>query len=220
MLDPAEARTLSFDPLDPTNIFPEDQFPLMPIGRMVLDRNPENYFAEVEQAAFAPAVVVPGIELSNDKLLQGRAFSYPDTQRYRLGANYLQIPVTCPYSATVRNNQCDGCMTMKADPNPINYEPSPQANALVEAPANPPSSEPLAGNVVRMKIAVTNDFQQAGERFRSLSAEEQQRLVPNLAFDMKGVQGATQKRMLCHFARADFKLGAALGIDVAAPTQG
>jgi catalase len=78
----------TFDPLDATKTRPEDKFPLMVAGKMVLDRNPENYFAEVEQAAFCPASIVPGVELSADKLLQGRSFSYADTQRYRLGPNY------------------------------------------------------------------------------------------------------------------------------------
>ncbi|WP_144481614.1 catalase, partial [Bacillus subtilis] len=85
-----------FDPLDPTKVWPEDRFPLIEVGTMTLNRNPKNFFAEVEQAAFTPSATVNGIEPSEDKLLQGRLFSYPDTQRYRLGANYLQIPVNCP----------------------------------------------------------------------------------------------------------------------------
>jgi catalase len=85
-----------FDPLDPTKTWPEDKFPLMPVGKMVLNRNPKNFFAETEQAAFCPASIVPGIEFSADKLLQGRTFSYADTQRHRLGPNYLQIPVNRP----------------------------------------------------------------------------------------------------------------------------
>lgn len=225
ILDPAKEQELDFDPLDPTKVFPEDQFPLMPIGRMVLNRNPQNYFAEVEQVAFAPSVVVPGIELSNDKLLQGRAFSYPDTQRYRLGANYQQIPVNCPY-APVRNNQRDGFMTMKADPNPINYEPSSHTAALVEAPANEISSPALEGNVVRLKISKTNDFAQAGARFRSLSPEEQSRLIDNLAADLTGVRQEIKERAICNFARADVRLGMSLamklGVQVSesAPTYG
>ena len=97
IIDPAVEMTLDFDPLDDTKTVPEDQFPLIAVGKIVLNKNPEDYFAEVEQSAFAPSVIVPGIELSADKMLQGRAFSYPDTQRYRVGANYLQLPVNCPY---------------------------------------------------------------------------------------------------------------------------
>lgn len=219
IIDPAQALELDFDPLDPTKTWPEAQFPLTAIGRMVLNRNPENYFAEVEQSAFSPALVVPGIEPSNDKLLQGRLFSYSDTQRYRLGANYLQIPVNCPY-APVRNNQRDGAMTMQANPNRINFEPSSHDGALTEAPENAISSPALEGNVVRLKIAKTNDFQQAGERFRSLGAEEQERMVSALAGDMASVKQEITERVICHFARADFRLGLALasrlGIDVSA----
>jgi catalase len=88
-----EHPELDFDPLDDTKLWPEDQFPLMPIGRMVLDRNPSNYFAEVEQAAFGTGVLVDGLDFSDDKMLQGRTMSYSDTQRYRVGPNYLQLPI-------------------------------------------------------------------------------------------------------------------------------
>lgn len=221
ILDPSLDLQLDFDPLDPTTVFPEDQFPLLPIGRMVLDRNPVSYFAEVEQAAFAPAVVVPGIELSNDKLLQGRAFSYPDTQRYRLGANYLQIPVNCPH-AVVRNNQRDGAMTVKADPNPINFEPSSHPDAAVEAPADPVSTPALEGNVVRLKISVTNDFGQAGARFRSFTAEEQERFVRVLTGELVQTRPEIQRRAVQNFARADLRLGTALAekLGVPAPEMG
>ena len=98
MMDIAEEQNQTFDPLDPTKTWPEDKFPLMPVGKMVLDRNPENFFTQVEQAAFCPANLVPGIEFSDDKLLQGRTFSYVDTQRYRLGANFHKLPTNRPLS--------------------------------------------------------------------------------------------------------------------------
>lgn len=130
-----------FDPLDPTKTWPEDVFPLMPVGRMVLNKNPENFFAEVEQAAFCPSALVPGIELSADKLLQGRVFSYADTQRHRLGANYLQLPVNRPL-APVDNNQRDGAMQYAPYGGcSVNYEPNSLANGQpAEAPA-PPAPE-------------------------------------------------------------------------------
>ena len=93
IMEIADELKQNFDPLDATKTWPEDKFPLMPVGKMVLNRNAENYFAEVEQAAFCPASIIPGIDFSADKLLQGRIFSYADTQRYRLGPNYLQIPI-------------------------------------------------------------------------------------------------------------------------------
>jgi len=89
-------------------VWPHSEFPLIPVGQIVLDRNPKNYFAEVEQIAFSPSHLVPGIEASPDKMLQGRLFSYADTHRHRLGANYLQIPVNCPYRSRVANYQRDG----------------------------------------------------------------------------------------------------------------
>lgn len=88
-----EHPELDFDPLEPTKIWPPDQFPLLPIGRMVLDKNPTNYYAEVEQAAFSTGVLVDGLDFSDDKLLQSRTFSYSGTQRHRISTNYLQLPI-------------------------------------------------------------------------------------------------------------------------------
>lgn len=108
-------------------------YPLVPIGRLVLNKNPENFFAEIEQAAFSPANFVPGIEPSPDKLLQGRLFSYPDTQRHRLGANYALIPVNCPYSGKITNYQRDG--TMRVDGNGAgkpNYSPNSRSGAVAD----------------------------------------------------------------------------------------
>ncbi|KAG2462413.1 CATA Catalase, partial [Polypterus senegalus] len=105
-----EAEKFPWNPFDLTKIWPHNDFPLIPVGKLVLNRNPVNYFAEVEQIAFDPSNMPPGIEPSPDKMLQGRLFSYPDTHRHRLGANYLQIPVNCPYKARVANYQRDGPM--------------------------------------------------------------------------------------------------------------
>ena len=104
------------------------QFPFLPVGKMVLDNNPDNYFAEVEQAAFGTGVLVDGLDFSDDKLLQGRTFSYSDTQRYRVGTNYLQLPINAP-KTPVATNQRDGQMAMMVDRAPgqnphVNYEPS------------------------------------------------------------------------------------------------
>ena len=100
---------------DVTKVWPQSDYPLIPVGKMVLNRNPDNYFAEIEQAAFSPSHLVPGIEPSNDRLLQGRLFSYPDTQRHRLGVNYKQIPVNCPFRAQVANGQRDGFMVVNGN---------------------------------------------------------------------------------------------------------
>jgi catalase len=98
-----DGENYKWDIYDITKVWPHSDYPLIPIGQMVLNKNPTNYFAEVEQAAFAPTHMVPGIEPSNDKMLQGRLFSYPDTHRHRLGPNYDQIPINCPYRTTVAN---------------------------------------------------------------------------------------------------------------------
>ncbi|CAM9910761.1 unnamed protein product [Ectocarpus sp. 13 AM-2016] len=103
-----EAARCSFNPFDVTKVWPHADYPLREVGRMVLNRNPTNYFAEVEQMAYAPSNMIPGIEPSPDKMLQGRLFSYNDTHRHRLGANYQQIPVNRPFNAKVQPYQRDG----------------------------------------------------------------------------------------------------------------
>jgi len=113
-----EADNYRFDVFDITKIWPHSDYPLIPVGKLTLNRNPENYFAEIEQSAFSPSHLVPGIEPSNDKMLQGRLFSYPDTHRHRLGGNYDQIPVNCPYRARVAHNQRDGLMQVNGNHGP------------------------------------------------------------------------------------------------------
>jgi len=130
IMEIADELKQDFDPLDATKTWPEDEFPLMLVGKMVLNRNPENYFAEVEQAAFSAASIVPGIEFSADKLLQGRIFSYPDTQRHRLGTNYQQIQVNRPLTS-VNNNQRDGAMqSAPYGGGTVNYEPNTLAGGI------------------------------------------------------------------------------------------
>ena len=121
----AEAENYKWNILDVTKVWSQSEYPLIEVGKMVLDRNPENYFADVEQAAFAPTHMVPGIEPSNDKMLQGRFFSYPDTHRHRLGVNYQQIPINCPYRARIANGQRDGLMQVNGNQGSRpNYEPN------------------------------------------------------------------------------------------------
>ncbi|KHJ80986.1 catalase, partial [Oesophagostomum dentatum] len=103
-----EAEKWPMNPFDLTKVWPHSEFPLIPVGKLVLNRNPKNYFAEVEQAAFSPSHVIPGIDFSPDKMLQGRLFSYPDTHFHRLGPNFMQIPVNCPYRSRPHNVQRDG----------------------------------------------------------------------------------------------------------------
>jgi catalase len=207
LMEIADELKQSFDPLDATKTWPEDKFPLMPVGKMVLNRNPENFFAEVEQAAFCPASIVPGIEFSDDKLLQGRTFSYNDTQRYRLGANYLQLPVNRPL-VPVSNNQRDGAMQSGAFSGSVNYEPNSLAGAMpMEAPAGTSRVYRVEGEVTRRKIGITNDFEQAGERIRSLSKMDQEHLVDNLVSDLMHIDKPIQQRVIENLTKADPELG-------------
>jgi catalase len=197
-----------FDPLDATKTWPEDKFPLMPVGKMVLNRNPENYFAEVEQAAFCPASIVPGIDFSADKLLQGRIFAYADTQRHRLGANYLQLPVNRP-QAPVNNNQRDGAMQYAPyGGGTVNYEPNTLAGGMPrEAPATATTHDHLEADLARQKISLTNDFEQAGERYRSLSKVDQDHLVDNIVDSLGKADRTIQQRMVKNLTKANAGLG-------------
>ncbi len=208
IMEMADELKQGFDPLDATKTWPEHKFPLMPVGKMVLNRNPENFFAEVEQAAFCPASIVPGIEFSADKLLQGRAFSYADTQRYRLGPNYLQLPVNRP-QAPVNNDQRDGAMQYAPyGGGAVNYEPNTLAGGMPhEAPATPTEDYEIKGKVVRQKISLTNDFQQAGERYGSLGKVDQDHLVDNIADSLGKADRPIQQRMVANLKKADTKLG-------------
>jgi catalase len=171
MMDDHDHPELNFDPLDDTKVWPEEIFPPKKIGVLQLNRNVENVFAENEQSAFGTGVLVDGLDFSEDKMLVGRTFSYSDTQRYRVGANYLQLPVNSPKCAHIGTNQRDGQMTYFVDTggeNPhVNYEPSTMGG-LIEAQYPTPDEEGpvIQGRLTRKRIPRTNDYAQAGERFR------------------------------------------------------
>jgi catalase len=208
MMEIADELKQDFDPLDPTKTWPENKFPLMPAGKMVLNRNPENFFAEVEQAAFCPASIVPGIEFSTDKLLQGRTFSYADTQRHRLGANYLELPVNRPI-VPVNNNQRDGAMQISQFSGSVNYEPNSLASGMPKEASEEGKSHVYAldGEVTRQKISLTNDFAQAGERYRSLSKRDREHLIDNLIADLMHINKPIQQRVIDNLTKADPELG-------------
>ncbi|MDB5251988.1 MAG: catalase [Flaviaesturariibacter sp.] len=202
---------LDFDPLDDTKIWPTDQFPFLPVGRMVLNKNPENYFAEVEQSAFGTGVLVDGLDFSDDKMLQGRTFSYSDTQRYRVGTNYLQLPINAPRTH-VATNQRDGQMAFHVDgakgQNPhVNYEPS-TLNGLTEAPAAGKEYEPeYHAKLVRQKIDRQNNFKQAGERYRAHEEWERADLILNLVNTLAPVEKQIQEKMIDLFTQCDADYG-------------
>ncbi len=212
IMEDGEHPELDFDPLDATKIWPPAQFPLRPVGRMVLDRNPTNYFAEVEQVAFGTGVLVDGMDFSDDKLLQGRTFSYSDTQRYRVGPNYLQLPINAP-KRHVATNQRDGQMTYHVDANEaganphVNYEPSMRHGLVTAQPSGKPHTPFVSGPIVRQTIARTNDFAQAGERWRTFEDWERDELVANLVDALSGCEREIQDRMVGHFTQADAEYG-------------
>src|SRR6185503_4565730 len=124
MIDEKDEQSFDFDPLDPSKIWPESLVPLHRVGKLTLNRNPDNFFSETEQVAFCPANVVPGIDFSNDPLLQGRLFSYLDTQLTRLGGpNFAELPINRP-TAEVHNNQRDGHMRSTISPGQVSYQPN------------------------------------------------------------------------------------------------
>ena len=208
-----EHAELDFDPLDATKIWPEEQFPLLPVGRLVLDKNPVNYFAEVEQAAFGTGVLVDGLDFSDDKLLQGRTFSYSDTQRHRVGTNYLQLPINRP-KTHVATNQRDGQMAyhvdgIEAGEDPhVNYEPSARSASLEVAPKSGQDYQPyVEGRVVRQTISRTNNYKQAGERYRSFEPWERDELISNLVGALKVCDAGVQERMVSHLSQCDEEYG-------------
>jgi catalase len=205
---------LDFDPLDDTKLWPEDQFPHLPVGLMTLNRNPDNYFAEVEQVAFGTGVLVDGLDFSDDKMLQGRTFSYSDTQRYRVGTNYLQLPINAP-KKHVATNQRDGQMTYHVDAAPnqnphVNYEPS-SLNGLVESPRAGAEHEPLyqAARLVRQKTDRHGDvdFKQAGERWNLHNDLEKEDLINNLTDALSAATPEIQDRMVALFTKCDGEYG-------------
>ncbi len=211
LMSDGEHPELDFDPLDDTKIWPPEQFPFLPLGKMTLNKNPENYFAEVEQAAFGTGVLVDGLEFSDDKMLQGRTFSYSDTQRYRVGTNYLQLPINAPKTAVV-TNQRDGQMALRVDfadgqNKHVNYEPS-RMNGLKEAARAGKDHTPhYNANLVRQKIDRTNDFAQAGAQYRKFEEWERADLISNLAMALAPAKKEIQDKMGELFTNCDADYG-------------
>jgi len=212
-----EAWTYRFDPFDVTKVWLHKDYPLQPVGRLVLNRNPENYFAEVEQAAFAPASVVPGIGFSPDKLLQGRIFAYPDAQRYRLGVNYPLLPVN-KAQVPVCNYQRAGAMRVDANGGSgPNYGPN-SFNGPVSAPHDQEHAMELHGLTRRAGYREEDDFVQAGQLYSRMSEAEKDRLIDNLVDALKHVNREIQERQVQHFLRAhqDYgkRVAAGLGLEL------
>lgn len=217
-----EHPELDFDPLDDTKIWPEDKFPHLAVGMMTLNKNPENYFAEVEQVAFGTGVLIDGLDFSDDKMLQGRTFSYSDTQRYRVGPNYLQLPINAP-KKHVATNQRDGQMTFCVDTAPgqslhVNYEPS-SLNGLKDSASPGPDHTPsYTAKLVRQTIDRTNNFGQAGDRYRQHEDWERDELISNMTGALADAEKVIQDKMieLCTNCDADWGRRLAEGLRHAA----
>jgi catalase len=203
-----QARTFRYNPFDLTKVWAHKEYPLHEVGIMTLNRNPENYFAEVEQAAFAPANVVPGLGFSPDKMLQARILSYTDAHRYRLGVNYDALPINRP-KCPVHTYHRDGAM--RFDENGgigPNYEPNSSGGPVEDPSYKDPAWD--LGEAVAARYdhrAGNDDYTQAGDLFRLLKPEEQQRLIHNIVAGMKSVPKEIQLRQIQHFFKADPKYG-------------
>ncbi|GGC66798.1 catalase [Undibacterium terreum] len=203
-----DAAGYHINPFDLTKVWPHKDYPLIDVGVLELNRNPENYFADVEQAAFSPANVVPGISFSPDKMLQSRLFSYGDAQRYRLGVNHHQIPVNkpqCPFHSYHR----DGAMRVDGNyGGAIGYEP----NSKGEWQQQPDFSEPplaLEGSATHWNHRSDDDyFSQPGALFRLMTPAQQQILFDNTARSVGGASKAVQQRHIANCSMADPAYGA------------
>jgi catalase len=216
MMSDDEHPELDFDPLDDTKLWPENDFPPRPVGRIQLNRMPDDFFTANEQIAFGTGVLVDGLEFSDDKMLVGRTFSYSDTQRYRVGPNYLQLPVNQPKNAKVRTNQQGGQMAYQVDragQNPhVNYEPS-ITGGLREAqyPQHDEVGPQITGRLTRKRIPRTNDYQQAGQRYLLMEQWERDDLVKNFIDLLSQCDRAVQERMVWHFLLVENELGLRVG---------
>jgi len=214
-----EADKCSFNPFDLTKVWPHADYPLTDVGVLELNRNPENYFADVEQAAFNPANVVPGISFSPDRMLQGRLFSYGDAQRYRLGVNHYQIPVNkpkCPFHSPHR----DGAMRVDGNEgSTIHYFPNSYGQWEEQEGYKEPFSA-LRGDAGHYDFREDDDdyYTQPGNLFRLMTSEQQKALFENTAAEVGGAEKFIQERHIKNCFKADPEYGKgvakALGIDI------
>lgn len=207
VLKPSDLATFDFDPLDPTKIWPG--IPERKIGQMVLNKNPDNVFQETEQVAMAPSNLIPGIEPSEDKLLQGRLFAYADTQIYRLGANGLNLPINRPHSPVNNINQDGSLNSGKQQDKGVNYQPS-RLYPREELTSARYSQTMLTGATQQTKIQREQNFKQTGELYRSYSKKEQDDLVNSLGTSLAGTDTESKNIMLSYFYKADKEYGTRL----------
>jgi catalase len=191
-------------PVYVTKTWQQKEFPLIEVGELELNRSPLNYFAEVEQAAFGPSNMVPGVGLSPDRMLQGRVFAYADAHRYRVGTNHQQLPVNAPLSP-VNSYQRDGAMAFGSNGGATpNYEPNSYADAPKQAPRYAEPALALSGAADRYDHREDTDYySHAGALFRLMNDEQKALLINNIAGAMGGVSADVVQRQLQHFFKAD-----------------
>jgi catalase len=211
-----------WDLFDVTKVVSHKDYPLIEVGKMVLNKNPQNYFAEIEQASFEPSNMVPGIWFSPDKMLQGRIFSYADTHRHRIGVNYALLSVNRARNANVNNYQRDGFMRFDDNGgNAVNYEPNSLGGPVQTSEGAEPEVLALRGAVGRydQHERQNDDFQQAGDLYRLMKPDEKERLVGNIVNHMGPAQKEIQLRAIENFRKADpaFGDGIARGLGLLQP---
>jgi len=208
VMPPKDAASYRFDPFDVTKVLPHGDYPLIPVGRMVLNRNPENYFAEVEQSAFSPGNLVPGFALAPDKMLQARAVFYHDAHLHRLGPNYDLLPINAPKAARA-NYQRDGAMRTDANGGPgPNYWPNSFGGPAPESKAGEPAFD-FSGEIGRRPYPKTeDDFVQPGNLYRKVMDDTaREHLVGNIVAHLGGAQKRIQLRQAALFFKADKEYG-------------
>jgi catalase len=209
IMTPEQVEKYRFDSFDITKVWPHADVPLQPFGRLVLNRNPENYFAEVEQAAFSPGHFVPGIGPSPDKMLQGRLFSYPDTHIHRLGPNYNLLPVNSPKASPEMSYQRDGLMRFDGNgAGTPNYYPNSFGGPEPAPEAAMPSVD-VSGMAARYSYTLSDeDFVQPGNLYRSvMTDEDRDHLIGNIVSHLRYAQRRIQLRQTALFFKADEDYG-------------
>ncbi len=204
-----EAENYRFDIFDVTKVWPHQDYPPVDSGKMVLNRNPSNYFAEVEQAAFSPGNFVSGIGTSPNKMLQGRLFAYHDAHRYRLGANYLLLPVNQPKGIKAKNYQRDGFMRFDGNEGDlVNYYPNSFGEPEPDLKAAEPTFE-VSGVVARQPYVHPNsDFVQPGNLYCKVMTEvDREHLIGNIVSHLGNANKEIQLRQTRIFSKADPEYG-------------
>lgn len=207
IMTPEQAAAAKFNPFDLTKIWPQSEYPLKPVGKLVLNKNPTNYFAEIEQIAFSPSHMIPGIEPSPDKMLLARLFAYDDTHRHRLGANYLQLGVNRPSKA--RNFQRDGPQTIDNQGDAPNYHPNSFGGPDDDERARALTSVyNVTGDVKRYDSGDEDNYSQAKIFYQKvLDAEAQKRLIDNISGHLKDAADFIQERAIKNFSQVDATFG-------------